>query len=262
MPNRCRGCRPSQPETLALGFRRMRRVAELPPPPDHFDATGQVTDWDMLGNDQFGNCVFAEEANYKKAVTRGTGNPEILVTRETCIKDYLIYTGGHDNGANIDDALNYFRRVGLMDDEHVHHHIGPHGALNAHDLNELRHGVALFRGVKIAVAADLLERHVGTESGWFIDRKGFGQIDHCVGLYAYGTVAYCLRLCGVNPRVADAYRHAPAFVLYTWGTIGVITWTALRSIIGEAWVRITDPDRADSPVWDPIAATDYAAVVQ
>jgi hypothetical protein len=260
MPSRLRGCRPSPPDRLALAFRRTRKVQELPPPPEHYDATGQVTDWDMLGNDQFGNCVFTEEANYKKAVTRGTGNPEILISRETCIKDYLIYTGGRDDGADIDQALTYFQRTGLMDDEHQHHHIGPHGALDTRDLVELKHGVALFRGVKLAVAADLLDRHVGESNGWFIDRTGRGPIDHCVGLYAYGTVAYCLRLCGVNPRVADAYRHAPAFVLYTWGTIGVITWTSLRSIVGEAWVRITDPDRADSPVWDPIAASDYAAL--
>jgi hypothetical protein len=260
MPQRLRGCFPSRPERLATALHRTRRVQTLPSPPEHYDATGRVQDWDMCGNDQFGNCVFAEEANYKKTVSLGTGNPEIHVSRDTCIKDYLIYTGGRDCGANIDDALSYFHKTGLMDDDHVHRHVGHHGALDPRDLTELRHGVSLFRGVKLGVAGDLLERHVGTTNGWFIDRPGGGRLDHCVGLYAYGTVAYCLVLCGVNPRVADAYRHAPAFVLYTWATIGVITWTALRSIIGEAWVRITDPDRADSPVWDPIAQTDYAAV--
>jgi hypothetical protein len=259
--SRMRGCRPSQPETLLTGIRRTRHVLALPPPPEEFDATGEIDHFDMLGNDKYGDCVFAEEASYKRCVRLDTGLPDFRISAETCVKDYLVFTGGQDNGAEIHAALDWFEHVGLIDDNRTHHLIGPHGALNCRHMIELQHGISLFRGVKIAVAADVLDRHVGRENGWLCDRRGRGPIDHCVGLLGYGSVAYCLQVCGHTGNITPRWHHLPGFVLYTWGTIGVITWPSLLSIIGEAWVRVTDPDRGDSSSWNPTADEYFSAVV-
>ena len=260
MTKRMRGCRPTPMHVLHQLKRQTRKLLTLPPPPETFDATGQVRDWDMDGNDAWGDCVFAGEANYKRAVSKGTGVYEIEISAYNCVYDYLSYTGGLDEGADISAFLDWMEQVGLQDDDRSYRKNGRHGAIDATSTRELRFGVSLFRGVKAAVAADILDEAVGNESGWFCDATGVGPIDHNVELLGYGTANECLKICGKGPTLPDLFGRLPAFVLYTWATIGVITMRSLQSIIGEAHVRITDPDRGDAELWNPQADSDFAAV--
>ena len=261
MTTHLRGCIPTPLHVLHHLKRQTRNVLTLSPPPKMFDATGQVRDWDMDGNDTWANCVFAGEANYKRAVTKATGVPEIQISANACIRAYLLYTHGRDEGANISTFLDWMHCVGLEDDDRRHHKNGRHGALDVTSIQELRFGVSLFRGVKAAVAADILDTVVAGKSGWICHKTGTGPIDHNVELLAYGTVNECLTICGTKSASHHSFALLPAFVLYTWGTVGVITVQSLQSIIGEAHVRITDPDRGDAKIWDPKAATDFTEVV-
>jgi hypothetical protein len=261
MSNHLRGCLPTPRRVLRHLTRKTRKLLTLPPPPETFDATGQVRDWDMDGNDAWGDCVFAGEANYKRAVTKGTGVSEIQISANACIHDYLTFTHGLDEGADISTFLDWMERVGLEDDHHRYHKNGRHGALDETSPHELRFGVSLFRGVKAAVAADVLDSVVAGKSGWVCRDIGTGPIDHNVEILGYGTVNECLTMCGTKSALPDSIGLLSAFVLYTWETVGVITTPSLRSIIGEAHVRITDPARGDAMLWDPQAASDFAEVV-
>ena len=261
MAKHLRGCLPTPMHVLHDLRRQTRKLLTLSPPPETFDATGQVRDWDMDGNDVWGDCVFAGEANYKRAVTKGTGASEIQVSANACIRDYLTFTGGSDEGADISTFLDWMQVVGLQDDQHRYHKNGRHGALDVTSMQELRFGVSLFRGVKAAVAADILDSVVAGKSGWVCHETGGGPIDHNVELLGYGTVNECLTICGTKSTLPDSLGLLPAFVLYTWETVGVITNRSLQSIIGEAHVRITDPERGDAMRWNPQAESDFAEVV-
>jgi hypothetical protein len=177
-----------------------------------FDATGQVRDWDMDGNDSWGDCVFAGEANYKRAVTKGTGVSEIQISANACIRDYLKYTGGSDEGADISSFLDGMERVGLQDDQRRYHKNGRHGALDVTSIQELRFGVSLFRGVKAAVAADILDSVIAGKSGWVCHETGSGPIDHNVELLGYGTVNECLTICGTKSALPDSLGLLPALL--------------------------------------------------
>lgn len=57
--------------------------------------------WLMLGNDEYGNCVFCAFAHAIMAVGAWLGTP-VTFTRAAVVNAYLVYDDGQDNGVDID----------------------------------------------------------------------------------------------------------------------------------------------------------------
>lgn len=64
-----------------------------------------ATPWQMLGNDQYGNCEWAEWA-HALMLMDGAEGKVLTFTAAEVIKEYLKYTGGQDNGSNMLDCAN------------------------------------------------------------------------------------------------------------------------------------------------------------
>ena len=181
-------------------------------------------------NDQYGDCVTAEEA-FAKAVH----NPEIFITDA----DVLSWATAHHvlNGASLVEVLDWMTTVGFTQNGHTYDD-GPHTAVNWTNAAVLHNAIA-HGPVKIGIAADQLETvwHAHPKSGWLA--TGFKQDnneDHCVSLCGYGTIAWLSAQLGV-PVPAHVVGTAPAYGLFTWDTIGIIDQPSLLAITHEAWLR-------------------------
>ena len=82
----------------------------LPPAPEAVKVPG-VKDWQMLGNDQYGDCTFAGISHAQDALTWDLAMHEALhhATDAEVVAAYLSYTGGQDVGADEASLLHYWR---------------------------------------------------------------------------------------------------------------------------------------------------------
>lgn len=76
--------------------------------------------WLMLGNDEYGDCVFCAIAHAIMAVSAALKNP-ITFTRALIVNYYLVWDDGQDNGVNIDQFLEAWQTAGAAGE-------GPFGA--------------------------------------------------------------------------------------------------------------------------------------
>ena len=184
----------------------------------------QLSIW---GNDKFGDCVSAEEA-----FAKATNTPELFVLEADLIK----WARAHRllNGAELTDVMDIMREDGLPI-EGKRYGDGTYHAVDW--TNDAILCAAIYQGpVKIAVAADQLENAVKSTSGWVLTGAHIdASYDHCVSLCGYGTLDELAALLNVQLGIADG--TARGYLLFTWGTIGIIDQASLIAICGEAWLR-------------------------
>ncbi len=97
---------------------------------------------------------------------------------------------------------------------------------------------AIAQGVvKLGIDANALPAGAGNEQGWYaFGGKHMNNEDHSVPLHGYGTAAEMFKAISVPlPGGVDPAR--PAYLLFTWGTIGVVDFQWVQSCCGEAWIR-------------------------
>jgi len=202
----------------------------------------------VWGNDRYGDCVSAEEAAAKAMYSVQTGHAETFIPDDVLIRWASVH--GFLNGAVITDVMDVMLTEGITSAGTTHKD-GPYKSVDW--TNDAVLSSAIYSGpVKIGVAANQLEDAAGQGNGWFA--FGFSRdraIDHCVNLCGFGSAADLARLLGVLvPRSIDP--AARCYLLFTWGTIGVIDRASLIAICGEAWLRTpTTPGLAPAPVPAP-----------
>lgn len=219
---RFRGARPS-PQHKLFGAKPAQIVDSTPA--QFAQIPKQLSYW---LNNQYGDCVTAEEA-----FAKACHDPEIFIEDDT-VRAWA-EAGGFLNGADLITVLDAmvtagFSQNGLLYDD------GPPLSVDYTNAASLHN--AISRGpVKIGIAATQLENVVGTTNGWFA--LGFHQdtnMDHCVSLCGYGSIAYCAEALGVAvPGGVDGTQ--PGYLLFTWNTIGVIDVPSMLNITSEAWLR-------------------------
>ena len=229
-----RGCVPSPRHRLACAAwagAALRSVV----PPDNYATV--CTDYDISGNDQFGDCVSAEEANAKRAYAIAMGAPETEIPGSTVVA--WARKHGYLNGANLDDVLTTMQTTGMADAAGVVHCDGPHLTVDWTNPDEMKAAIYTYKTVKIAVAANQLEHASTGSNGWMLLKaRNDSSIDHCVGLHGYGSLSYLAKVLGVSVPVGQDGDQL-CWLLYTWGTVGIVSDKALQAIMhgGEAWVR-------------------------
>jgi hypothetical protein len=229
-----RGCIPSPRHRLARAVWVGSRLRDVIPPPNFATV---CKDYDIAGNADYGDCVSAEESNAKKAYSVALSAPEVEIPGSTVVT--WARKHGFLNGANLDDVLTAMQTEGMIDASGTVHCDGPHLAVDWTSPQELAAAIYTYKTVKIAVAANQLEKAVGNSNGWtLLKASADPNSDHCVGLHGYGSLSYLCGLLGVSvPAGQDPTQLC--FLLYTWATVGIVSNPALQAIMagGEAWVR-------------------------
>ena len=109
-------------------------------------------DWQMLGNDQYGDCVFAG-ADHETMMWDKEGGHKATFSADTALSDYAAVTGFDpvtgegDNGTDVRTALGYRRKTGLADTEGKRHKLAGYVALEVGNIAHVKEAIYLFGAV-------------------------------------------------------------------------------------------------------------------
>jgi hypothetical protein len=245
MPKMLTGAKPSPRHRLAgsVPFRAIRSF------PEQWGVVPEKLD--VWGNDRYGVCVTSEEAGNIAAFTGAReGVPDVCLAENTVIN--WARKHGYLNGANISEVMDTLQAGGDPLVEGAKYYVGPYQAVDWENRADLCAAIYESRAcVKIGIASNGLGDAVQGINGWVIlSARKDRDIDHCVGLCGYGRLDYLCGLCGV-PVPAHDFPLTFCYLMFTWGTVGIVSEAALWAMTGEAWVRlpasIADPPYPPEP---------------
>lgn len=151
------GKAPAREDAVKLKFSTYITAA-LPKPPvtgGHKDLLNGV-DLGMLGNDQYGDCVWAGAAHETMLWNKEAGN-NVAFTPANALSAYHDVTGfdpenpSTDNGTDMQLAAKYRQDTGLLDATGTRHKVGAYLALDKGNKKEIMQAVYLFGLVGIGI---------------------------------------------------------------------------------------------------------------
>ena len=142
----------------------------LPAPPASVDYTKPVTNWPMMGNDQYGDCTCAAAGHMIEEWTANTSK-ELILPDAQILKAYDHFSHGNpDAGANMLDVLKYWRKTGIGGDK-----ITAFAQLEPQNDIQLRDSVNLFGSCYIGLALPNFAVKPGTDflqTPWVVPGTG------------------------------------------------------------------------------------------
>lgn len=194
------------------------------------------------GNNQYGDCVTAEEA-FNKDVS-GVFVSDSIVEGWASKHGFL-------NGAMLTDVMDSMAKSGFSQNSHVY---GDGGYKSVDYSNEAILQSALsVAPVKIGIDANALPSTAGGTNGWHAlggSEGQFSNTDHCVALAGYGPSAWLFAQLGVAvPAGIDPAKIC--YLLFTWSSIGVVDHDWIMSTVSEAWLRNPSTVVDGSPIPNP-----------
>lgn len=218
-----RGARPSPRHKLAAAIPFQPKAIRLPAQVAYIP-----TKMSMWLNDQYGDCVTAEEA-FNQDVS---GN---------FIEDSTVQTwasqGGFLNGADLTEVMDAMKKSGFSQSGNVY---GDGGYTSVDYSSEpiLQAAIAIAP-VKIGIDANALPSGAGNGNGWYKTGgtpQEYTNEDHCVALCGYGPAVWLFQKLNTPlPQGVDGTEVM--YLLFTWNSIGVVDHPWIMSTVGEAWLR-------------------------
>ena len=188
---------------------------------------------DVWGNTTWGDCVSAEEAAAKAMYSNQCGLPETFITADTITS--WARQHGYLNGAVITEVMDTMISTGITS-AGVNYKDGQYSSVDWTDSSLL--SAAIYQGpVKLGVAAGQLQKVYQPNNGWW--GTGFHQnknTDHCTNVCGYGT-ADALADLMKSTKPSSLNGGTICYLLFTWGSIGIIDEASLNAITDEAWLR-------------------------
>ena len=130
---------------------------ELPTPPKVFGDQALVTaPWGMLGNDNYGDCVWAGAA-HETMLWNKEANRVVGFNNSGVLSDYSKVTGfkpndpNSDKGTDMQVAASYRRKTGVIDAGSKRHKVAAYLALKVGDVDQLTLAMYLFGAVGIGI---------------------------------------------------------------------------------------------------------------
>jgi hypothetical protein len=132
-------------------FKLSSYMVTLPTVPTRFGHGTLWTDWGMLGNDNYGDCVWASADHQTMLFTRlGPTRKGAVFTVHNTLSDYAAVTGfdpldpSTDNGTDVRQALSYRRKTGVIDGTGKRHRIGAYVSIPPKDWKLMLQAVYIF----------------------------------------------------------------------------------------------------------------------
>lgn len=206
----------------------------------------------MWGNDQYGDCVSAQEA-FAKACCG------VQISDQTLIS----WANSHNllNGAMLTDVMDLMAQDPIVLNGHKYGD-GPYQSVDFTSEVAVCSALATYKApLNIAIDHSALPSGAGSQMGWYsLNVSGSYQTyDHCVGISGYGPASFMFPLYGAKvPAGVDPDKIV--FGLFTWKTIGLIDVSWLKAACSEMYVRnpttktdgVPGPDSIVVPGPDPI----------
>jgi len=152
------GKKPARPDAVKLKFAKYAdRAALLPRIPPEFGYEDKLpADSGILGNDQWGDCVFAG-ADHETILWNAIADASVTFDNAAALADYSAVTGFNpadpstDQGTDMQAAASYRRKTGIVDAAGSRHHIGAYVSLTPGDLEEHKAAAYLFGAVGLGL---------------------------------------------------------------------------------------------------------------
>ncbi len=200
------------------------------PPPQFSVVPKQLSPW---GNEKDGDCVSAEEAFAKAWWSVFCGLPETFIPEAEVVRWASKY--GFLNGAGLTEVMDEMSHDGFTVDTHNYKDGGYKGVDYSNE--DILHSALTVGPVKIAIDANALPDSAGFHNGWWtVNSNRHTNPDHCVGIGGYGPASYLFDQLGV-PLPAGLTGSTPGYHLFTWSSIGFVTYPWIMGTCVEAWVR-------------------------
>ncbi len=152
------GKHPATPGAVKLKLKDYINTSVLPTPPWNFGFDNLVNDdqgagrsWDMLGNDQWGDCVEAGAA-HETMVLNAQAGKVVTFSRDSVLADYSAATGFNPNDPSTDRGTwmpgyaSYRKKTGIVDANGVRHKVGAYLAITPRDIEETITAAYVFGG--------------------------------------------------------------------------------------------------------------------
>ncbi len=229
----------ADPRDLKFGTYRQPAVPLPAPPADWgYDNVVAAGLWGMLGNDQWGDCVWAGAAHEHILTSTVAGKPATF-SADGVLADYSATTGFDpnsgppganptDRGTNVRAALGYRRSTGIVDAAGVRHKITAYLALDvsriqAGDFSEVAEAAYLFGAVGIGIQVpQSAETQFGEHKMWSYVAGSPNAGGHYVPIVAHRKHVECV----------------------TWGRVQPMGDRFVSHCVDEAWA-IVNPDFLD-----------------
>ena len=200
-----------------LLFKRYLTTVDYPPTVDWLSA---VHSWPMYLNDRYGDCTCAAAGHiiqalstYGQGSTQTISNNDVLAAYEA-VSGFNPLTGENDDGAVMQDVLNYWRKSGIGG-----HKILAFAEVDVSDIDEVKAAANIFGTVYIGI--DFPESAMdqfNDSKPWDVVKGSPIEGGHAINVGFYDT---------------NTYR------VVTWGEVQEMTQAFWDKYVEEAWIVIT-----------------------
>jgi hypothetical protein len=212
---------PARPGAVKLKLTDYIDKTALLTPPKTFGHQNLVpsNDWGMLGNDQFGDCVWAGAAHETILWNEEAGR-YVRFEDYAVLSDYSAVTGfkptdpNTDQGTDMQVAASYRRKTGVVDAGGKRHKIAAYLAIKPRNMSELQQAMYLFSNVGIGIK---------------FPSSAMAQFD---GGLPWSVVKGA-RIDGGHYIPAVGYDSTYVYVV-TWGKLQKMTWAFFAKYCDEA----------------------------
>jgi hypothetical protein len=204
-------------------------AVELPVPTKTFGFGGLYADWGMLGNDQYGDCVFAGASHETMLWNKLRGGVDVPMSTKTTLEDYSQVTGfdpkdpSSDQGAYMLDALKYRRATGVRDAKEGRHKIAAYLQLRTGDFVQAIQAAYVFGAVGM---------------GFLVPDTIWDQFDN--GEYWDVTDPNAEIIGGHYVPIVGSRNSAARATVLTWGRRQQVTKRFYETYNDESWVMLSE----------------------
>jgi hypothetical protein len=222
------GKQKAEPRKTDFKFSDFAASIQLPTTPSRFGHGNAYTDWHMLGNDRYGDCVWAGAAHEHMLLNKVVHRRDVPFTDDSVLGDYAAVTGfdpkdpNTDQGTNVHDALSYRRKTGITDASGTRHQIGAYVSLDPKNWEHLEQAAYIFGAVGIGIEfPDSAMKQFADGEPWAPVKGSKIEGGHYV------------------PVVGSLHAATEASAI-TWGKRQFFTVAFYEQYNDEAWVYITN----------------------
>ena len=204
------------PGRIPAGLRELGFYAAgpLPKAPSSMPVP-DIDDWQMLGNDRYGDCGVAGLQHLFMADAANIHRVEAFPDEEQAVSYYLDYTSGQDGGVVLSDYLAYVRRHG-----YYAHAVSAYAPVDVHDVPTLQFAIWAYDAAYTGIAVtQQMQEDFQNGQPWTLE-----------SLESPVLGGHCIPIVGYDSNFLYAI---------TWGAVQPIAYSAWHYMSEEAWAVIT-----------------------
>lgn len=190
--------------------------------PENRDWLSQVTNWPMYLNDRLGDCTCAAMGHLIQVFNRYGQKKDVQVTDSdvltaySAVSGYNPKTGAHDDGAVVQDVLDYWRKTGVGG-----HKILAFAQVDFRNEDELRQALNIFGNIYLGIDfPDTAMNQFNDGLAWDVVAGARSEGGHAINAGYYD--------------VSDKM-----WKVVTWGQVQPMTQAFFDKYVEEAWVVIS-----------------------